>query len=341
MGWAAIVTVVFLAPNTYYVYHSFSVFQSPYREIASAGVSLIIAGGILIYTLRKNFKVAKYYTLFEVSISTYYYIRTIGFDWGLIPALGFTLILPISVYYYSREFDNEGEDLKDKYNRLWKRWRETTSDHKIDLEKLHKANALIDEHQKASVNYIAHCEEKFSQIQQECAHWMSENERAITGWTTDVGLRDERIEELESQVESHIDYSQNNLLPCIENLKKQLLEYYDKNKSVFDLLEKSKQDFEKFKETSLHEKSLLIADHETEIEKLKAELNMWSEGGTILPLRPEYGGPKHSDESEEITSDIKPEPLKLKNYQQPKVDKKTPVASSKKAAPKTRSERGQ
>jgi hypothetical protein len=104
MGWAAIFTVIFLAPNTYYVYHSFSVFPSPYREFASIGVSLIIAASILIYTLRKNFIVAKYYSIFEVCISAYYYIDTIGWDWGLIPAFGFTLILPISVYYYSKEF---------------------------------------------------------------------------------------------------------------------------------------------------------------------------------------------------------------------------------------------
>lgn len=103
MLYAAIFTVAFLAPNTYYVYYSFCVFASPWRELASAGVSCIVAASILIYTLRKNFRVAKYYSIFEVSISAYYYINTIGWNWGLIPALGFTLILPVSIYYYSKE----------------------------------------------------------------------------------------------------------------------------------------------------------------------------------------------------------------------------------------------
>lgn len=103
--YVAIFTVIFLAPNTYFVYYSFSVFSSPYREIASAGVSVIVAASILIYTLRKNYRMAKYYSLFEVTISAYYYITMIGWDWGLIPAMGFTIILPASVYHYTREID--------------------------------------------------------------------------------------------------------------------------------------------------------------------------------------------------------------------------------------------
>lgn len=103
----AIFTVIFLAPNTYFVYYSFSVFKSPYREIASAGVSIIVAASILIYTLRKNYRMAKYYSLFEATISAYYYITMIGWDWGLIPAMGFTLVLPASLYHYTREIDSK------------------------------------------------------------------------------------------------------------------------------------------------------------------------------------------------------------------------------------------
>lgn len=103
--YVAIFTVIFLSPNTYYVFYSFSVFKTPYREIASAGVAVIVAASIMIYTLRRNFSVAKYYSLFEISISAYYYITMIGWDWGLIPAMSFTLMLPISVYYYTKEID--------------------------------------------------------------------------------------------------------------------------------------------------------------------------------------------------------------------------------------------
>lgn len=109
--YVAIFTVIFLAPNTYYVFYSFSVFASPYREIASGGVAAIVAASIMIYTLRKNYTVAQYYSWFEISISAYYYIRmVVGWDWGLVPALSFTLMLPISVYYYTKEIDVDVED---------------------------------------------------------------------------------------------------------------------------------------------------------------------------------------------------------------------------------------
>lgn len=103
--YVAMFTVVFLTPNTYFVYYQLSVFINPYREIASGGVSLIVAASIMIYTLRKNYKMAKYYAWFEVLISGYYYAMTIGWSWALIPAIGFTLILPISVSNYTKEID--------------------------------------------------------------------------------------------------------------------------------------------------------------------------------------------------------------------------------------------
>lgn|SRR5690349_12559245 len=114
--YVAIFTVIALSPTTYYVFHSFSIFISPYREIASGAVAAIVASSIMIYTLRKNYKVAMYYSMFEVTISAYYYIAmVVGWDWALIPALSFAVMLPISVYHYTREIDvnlNLEEDVK-------------------------------------------------------------------------------------------------------------------------------------------------------------------------------------------------------------------------------------
>lgn len=77
---------------------------------------MIVAASIMIYTLRKNYKVAKYYSFFEITISAYYYIVMIGWDWALIPALSFTLMLPISVYHYTREIDvNPDFDAMNEY----------------------------------------------------------------------------------------------------------------------------------------------------------------------------------------------------------------------------------
>ncbi len=103
--YVALGTVLFLSPNSYYVYYQLSVFDSPYREIASAGVALIVAASIMIYTLRKNYEVAKYYSYFEMTVSAYYYISMLGWSWTLIPALSFTIMLPISVYHYAKEIE--------------------------------------------------------------------------------------------------------------------------------------------------------------------------------------------------------------------------------------------
>jgi uncharacterized coiled-coil protein SlyX len=105
----AIASVIYLTPNTYFVYYSFmDKFIFPWREAASAGVALIVASGILIYTLRGNMRVANYYMWFEISISSYYYITTIGWDWGLIPAFSFVFMLPISLKHYTTELNKEG-----------------------------------------------------------------------------------------------------------------------------------------------------------------------------------------------------------------------------------------
>lgn len=117
MVWVTLFCVACLTPITYFVYYSFSVFTSPWRELASLGVALIVASFIMIYTVRRNKKVALYYSLFEISVSAYYYIQTISQSetisaWGLIPALGFTLVLPISVYFCANELDKDEAEIK-------------------------------------------------------------------------------------------------------------------------------------------------------------------------------------------------------------------------------------
>jgi len=103
--YVAMFTVIFLSPNTYFVYYSFSVFTEPWRMIASAGVALIVASAIMLFTVRKNKAVALNFALFEVMVAGYYYIDVLGLSWALIPAFGFALILPYSVSKYTNEID--------------------------------------------------------------------------------------------------------------------------------------------------------------------------------------------------------------------------------------------
>jgi len=107
--YVVIVSVLWLTPNTYYVYYSFmSKYADGWRELAAAGVSLLVSSGIMIYTLRGNIKIANYYMWFEISISAYYYIMEIGkWDWGLFPAFSFLFMLPISLKHYTIELDKD------------------------------------------------------------------------------------------------------------------------------------------------------------------------------------------------------------------------------------------
>lgn len=105
MFYVTLFTVIALAPNTYYVFHKLSVLNPIYRELFSLFVAAVIAGAIMLYTVRKNVPVALNFAYFEVMVASYYYISTIGLDWALIPALGFAMIMPYSVSKSAEEID--------------------------------------------------------------------------------------------------------------------------------------------------------------------------------------------------------------------------------------------
>jgi hypothetical protein len=113
--WVVITTLPLLCSNMYYVYHKLSVLPDPWRNRVSLGVALVLAGFIIIYTVRKNYRMAKYFAYFEALISAYYYIVTIGLDWDLLPAFGFTLILPAAMFHSAKEIKQEEEQDDNEY----------------------------------------------------------------------------------------------------------------------------------------------------------------------------------------------------------------------------------
>ncbi len=50
-----------------------------------------------------------YLGYFEVGIASYYYINTIGWDWALIPGIGFACILPYTLTKYAHEIEIDTE----------------------------------------------------------------------------------------------------------------------------------------------------------------------------------------------------------------------------------------
>lgn len=147
--YVAMTTVIFLTPNSYFVYHKHSVFISPFREIASAGAALIVASAIMIYTLRKNKQVAMYFAYFEVLVSAYYYITMEDIGWGIIPMLGFCLILPYSVAKYAQEIDkpvdSEPPDIDEKWDALIKDKIESAVNSYMDSDPKKKPSTLFEE----------------------------------------------------------------------------------------------------------------------------------------------------------------------------------------------------
>ncbi len=116
----AIFSVLWLTPNTYWVYFSMMKGFSPgWRELVSGGMALIVSSGILIYTMRGNMKIANYYMWFEISISTFYYCITIGWSWWLIPAFSFVFMLPVSLKHYTAELNKDEEKDKVEQDLSW------------------------------------------------------------------------------------------------------------------------------------------------------------------------------------------------------------------------------
>lgn len=121
----------------------------------------------------------------------------------LLVVIAFVLILPEIVNFYSKK---EGP---------------------IDFVKLSDNEIILSEELKQWMNKCKSVENKLSEVKSECIHWCIKYQDEVTAHSTSIGLRDERISELVSQVEAHIDYGKNTLHPLCENLKTEI-DYYKK-----------------------------------------------------------------------------------------------------------------
>lgn len=95
-------------------FHSFSVFyrlssiQDTIWGIVQAILfSLVIDLAILFYTVRKNVKVTWMAGFIMVLINLFYYYTHLGLGMELIMGGLLSLVIPVSVYYYSEEIEDE------------------------------------------------------------------------------------------------------------------------------------------------------------------------------------------------------------------------------------------
>lgn len=118
------------SPNIYWLFNKLSAFQSPFKEIQAGFASFVITIMILVYTVKaeqddvktNNIRVAFWFAVFTSFISICYYVNNLcigevtyendlgekvtetGFIWNwlIIPAIGFSVILPTTLYYNAR-----------------------------------------------------------------------------------------------------------------------------------------------------------------------------------------------------------------------------------------------
>lgn len=219
----AIFSVIWLAPNTYYVYYSMMGSYDPiWREIVSGGVALLVVSGILIYTLDGDIKVANYYMWFEISMSSYYYITTIGWNWGLIPAFSFVFMLPISLKHYTIKLNKDTGLIEDDTLQIqFAKQIDVLIDSHLAKEKV-MSEAIV-EGRKRENELIAVINE-YKDKQSDNNEYMA----IINKLNIESGAYKERIAELIAESEQKIaidkpdtitNLSESELLKMVENLK--------------------------------------------------------------------------------------------------------------------------
>lgn len=201
----ALFSVLWLTPNTYWVYYSMmNKFSPGWRELVSGGMALIVASGILIYTIRGNTKVANYYMWFEISISSFYYIITIGWDWWLIPAFSFVFMLPVSLKHYTSELNKDMEGAPAPDILAMK-----TMQAELDTYKEWAAKAEVAAVEAKTIN--ENLQQRMADASAEAEGLHFTNRQTIENMQAEIDLRceelkqkDEQIYDLQAEVLSHM-----------------------------------------------------------------------------------------------------------------------------------------
>lgn len=102
--WLAIATILANAPNMYFVFFSFSSIPTPYRETQALFISAILCFALLFCVIRKLISESFVFGIFEFGVSIYYYLIVSHLTgWAILPALGFSFMLPYTLVTYTRQ----------------------------------------------------------------------------------------------------------------------------------------------------------------------------------------------------------------------------------------------
>lgn len=108
--WIAILSVVVQSFHSYTAFYNTSSLQGSTWGVAQAVLfSVVIDLAILFYTVRNRRDVASYAALCMVVINAYYYYQHLGLSFSFGFGVFLSLLIPVSVYYYSEEINKDTE----------------------------------------------------------------------------------------------------------------------------------------------------------------------------------------------------------------------------------------
>ena len=149
-------------------FHSFTAFYNTSALKGAWGIAqavlfaIVIDLAILFYTVRRRRDIALYAAVAMVTINAYYYYQHLGITFEFIFGCFLSLIIPVSVYFYSEEIkeDETASSLLDQVANLTAR----NSLLAGELDKVKKMNKETDEHLGRRLDDIDRLERELATI---------------------------------------------------------------------------------------------------------------------------------------------------------------------------------
>lgn len=105
----AVLSILAQTPHTYFVMHSLSHPElDPALRVAQAMLTaLVLDMALLFYTVRNRSSITWYFAISQIFINVYYYYTTVSISEQMIPAVIISVMLPVSIHFYSQELKEE------------------------------------------------------------------------------------------------------------------------------------------------------------------------------------------------------------------------------------------
>jgi hypothetical protein len=112
----AIISMLVQTPHSFTAFYNTSAIRGSWGIAQALTFAIVIDLAILFYTLRRRQDIAVLAAVVMFVINAYYYYSAWGISWSFAFGCFLAAIIPVSVYYYSEEIDEEKvDDQADRY----------------------------------------------------------------------------------------------------------------------------------------------------------------------------------------------------------------------------------